>query len=96
MAFVLTPWFSWIEARPPFDPALRVLISPLALTAPLAMLIILFGMITFCTADDQSTGWNKAFWFLVYFTTACSGAAAYFFAVYKKRTQSPIAVLANS
>jgi len=86
MAFMLTPWFQQIEAHPRADLFLRILISPLALLAAPASIIILFGMMLSC-ARDRSPVSTKVLWFLLFFVTACFGAAVYFFAVYRKQFQ---------
>jgi nitrate reductase gamma subunit len=81
MIFMMTPWFSEIEARPRADLFLRILVSPLAILAAPASLIILFGMAAFCVREDRSTISTKIFWFILFLATACFGAAAYFFRV---------------
>jgi cytochrome bd-type quinol oxidase subunit 2 len=83
--FMMTPWFSEIEARPRADLTLRILVSPLAILAAPASLIILFGMAVFCLREDRSPVSAKTFWFIMFFATACFGAAAYFFSVYRKQ-----------
>jgi hypothetical protein len=84
---MMTPWFSEIEARPRADLTLRILVSPLAILAAPAALIILFGMAIFCVHEDRSSISTKIFWFIVFFANACFGAAAYFFKVYRKQVQ---------
>jgi hypothetical protein len=88
MIFMLTPWFSEIEARPTADLILRIVVSPLAILAAPAALIILFGMAVFCVMEDSSRVATKIFWFVLFLTTACFGAAAYFFRVYRKQVQA--------
>src|SRR5260221_13314742 len=77
MIFMLTQLFQQIEARPRADLLLRILASPLAVLAPPASLIILFGMMAFCVREDDAPVSAKIFWFVVFFATACFGAAAY-------------------
>jgi hypothetical protein len=85
MIFMMTPWFSEIEARPRADLFLRILVFPLAILAAPASLIILFGMVAFCVREDRSPISTKIFWFVLFFATACFGAAAYFFRAYRKQ-----------
>jgi hypothetical protein len=92
MIFMLTPWFSEIEARPSADLFLRILVSPLAILAAPASLIIWFGMVAFCILEDRSSAGVKVWWFVLFFATAMFGAAVYFFKVYKKQVQGPTTV----
>jgi hypothetical protein len=85
MIFMLTPWFPEIEARPRADLFLRILVSPLAILAAPASLIIWFGMVAFCILEDRSSAGVKFVWFVLFFTTAIFGATAYFFNVYRKQ-----------
>jgi hypothetical protein len=85
MIFMLTPWFSEIEARPRAGLFLRILVSPLAILAAPASLIIWFGMAAFCIFEDRSSVSVKIWWFVLFFTTAFFGAAVYFFKVYRKQ-----------
>jgi len=90
MIFMLTPWFHEIETRPRADLLLRVSVSPIALLAAPASLIILFGMMIFCVRKDPSSAGTKVLWFILFFTTACFGAVVYFFKVYMKQTQASV------
>jgi heme/copper-type cytochrome/quinol oxidase subunit 2 len=45
-------------------------------------------MAVFCVMEDSSRVGTKIFWFVLFFTTACFGAAAYFFWVYRKQVQA--------
>jgi hypothetical protein len=83
--FMLTPWFSNIHAYPKADLLLRICILPLAISAPFATLIIMFGMMICCAFDKHATTTNKILWFFLFLTTACFGATAYFFTVHKKQ-----------
>jgi|SRR5450432_1084911 len=85
MIFMLTPWFSEIEARPRADLFLRILVSPLAVLAAPASLIIWFGMMAFCIFGDRSSAGVKILWFVLFLTTAIFGATVYFFKVYRKQ-----------
>jgi nitrate reductase gamma subunit len=85
--FMLTPWFQQIEALPKGEISLRVLGGAIGVVGSLASLIILFGMAVFCAREDRSTISSKILWFILFFATACFGAAAYFFTVYRKQVQ---------
>jgi hypothetical protein len=85
MIFMLTPWFSQIEAIPKIQLLLRVLGGALGIVGVPASLVIWFGMVIFCVRDDRSPISTKIFWFILFFATAWFGAAAYFFKVYKKQ-----------
>lgn len=88
MAFMLTPWFSQVEAHPTSDLLLRIMGALLGVLGAPASLIILFGMMAFCVGQDNSATGIKTLWFLLFFVTAPFGAALYFFAVYKKDRDS--------
>jgi hypothetical protein len=87
MIFMLTPWFQQIETLPNGEIALRVLGGALGILGAPASLFILFGMAFFCAMEDSSKVGTKILWFVLFFTTACFGAAAYFFRVYRKQIQ---------
>jgi hypothetical protein len=86
MIFMMTPWFDQIDKVPSCDLLLRIVGGALGLVGGSASLIILFGMAIFCVREDRSPISAKIFWFIVSFATACFGAAAYFFTVYRKQT----------
>jgi nitrate reductase gamma subunit len=85
MIFMLTPWFQQIEALPKGETLLRILGGILGVVGAPASLVILFGMAAFCFREDRSSIGTKTFWFILFFTTACFGAAAYFFGVHRKQ-----------
>ena len=89
MAFMASPWFWQIEAFREGELILRVLGGALGIAGGPAALILLFGMAAFCVREDNSPIGEKIRWFLVFFATACFGAALYFFAVYRKRVRGP-------
>jgi len=95
MIFMLTPWFSEIEARPRADLFLRILAFPVAILAAPASLIIWFGMAAFCIFEDRSSVSVKIWWFVLFFTTAFFGAAVYFFKVYRKQVEGTATVPAS-
>jgi len=88
MAFMLTPWFSQVEAIPRADLALRILAAPLGVLAAPASLVILFGMIAYCVREDKSSIGTKVLWLILFFATACFGATFYFFSVYRPRVRT--------
>jgi hypothetical protein len=85
--FMLTPWFQQIDAVPRGDLLLRILGGALGVVGTPASLIILFGMAVFCVHEDRSPIGIKILWFILFFATACFGAAAYFFSVYRRQVQ---------
>jgi hypothetical protein len=85
MVFMLTPWFQQIDTRHTGDLLLRFFGGILGVLGAPAALIILFGMAIFCVREDRAPTQTKFFWFIVFFTTACFGATAYFFRVYKRQ-----------
>lgn len=86
MLFMLTPWFKEIDSIHHGRLILRALASPLAVLAPPAALVILFGMLFFCIREDDSSVGIKILWLILFFVTACFGTAIYFFSVYRKET----------
>jgi hypothetical protein len=93
--FMMTPWFSEIEAMPSGELLLRVLGGALGIVGAPASLIIWVGMMVFCARDDSSSVGVRIFWFIVFFTAAWFGSAVYFFRVYKKQVPSSITVLSS-
>jgi len=87
MIFMLTPWFQQIETLPKGEMFLRIMGGVLGIVGAPASLTILFGMAVFCLREDASPISAKIFWFILFFMTACFGAAAYFFTVYRKQVQ---------
>ena len=87
MVFMLSPWFQQIEAMPRGELFLRILGGAVGVVGAPAGLIIWFGMVAFCACEDRSPVSAKIFWFVLFFTTAFFGAAAYFFRVYRKQVQ---------
>lgn len=85
MAFMWTPWFHQFDSYRAGDIILRVLGAPLGVAGAPAALILLFGMVEFCIRHDKAPVSEKILWFIVFFFTACFGAALYFFVVYRKR-----------
>lgn len=85
MAFMLTPWFSQIQAVRQGALILRVLGGTLGVIGAPASLIILFGMVIFCVRRDPSSASAKVLWFILFLTTACFGAVVYFFVVYRRQ-----------
>jgi hypothetical protein len=85
MIFMLTPWFQQIEMLPKGKMFLQALGGAVGIVGAPASLIILFGMAVFCIREDGSRLRTKIFWFVLFLTTACFGAAAYFFKVYRKQ-----------
>lgn len=92
MIFMLTPWFSEIESQPRAALFLRILLSPLAILAAPASLILWFGMTAFCVFVDRSSVGVKIWWFVIFFATAFFGAAVYFFKVYRKQVNGTTTV----
>jgi len=88
MIFMLTPWFSQIEATHKGELLLRILGGTVGVLGAPATLVILFGMMTFCAREDNASAGMKFFWFVFFFFTAPFGAAVYFFSVYRKRIQA--------
>jgi len=95
VVFMFTPWFSEIEARPRADLFLRILVSPLAILAAPASIVLWFGMVAFCLFEDPSPVSHKVLWFFLFFATASFGSTAYFFKVYKKQVPGATAVLSS-
>ena len=87
MIFMLTPWFSQIEAVARGEFVLRALGGALGIVGAIASLVIWFGMATFCILKDRSSARVKVWWFVLFLTSAMFGTTAYFFAVYKKQAQ---------
>jgi hypothetical protein len=87
MLFMLSPWFQHTVAMPKGELFLRTLGGALGVAGALASLIIWFGMVAFCLREDCSPLSTKIFWFILFFTTGCFGAAAYFFIVYREQVQ---------
>ena len=87
LIFMLTPWFLQIEALPRGEIILRVLGGTLGAVGVPASLVIWFGMMVFCAREDSSSIRIRIFWFVVFFTVAWFGSAAYFFKVYRKQVQ---------
>jgi hypothetical protein len=85
--FMLSPWYRLTERQTWSNVLVHVLLSPLAFVAAPACLIILFGMMIFCAREDRSSVGAKILWFILFLTTACFGAAIYFFTVYRKQVQ---------
>jgi len=91
MIFMMSSWFRQIAVMPTGELVLRVLGAMLGLVGAPASLIIWFGMVAFCLREDHTRVGTKVFWFVLFFTTACFGAAAYFFAVYRKQVRGILA-----
>ena len=87
MAFMLTPWFSQLSARPGGLLGLRILGGTLGVLGAPASFILLFGMMAFCARDDNSPRGTKVLWFVFFFFTALFGTAVYFFSVYRKQSK---------
>ena len=87
MIFMSTPWFDQIDKVRSTDFLLRVLGGALGIVGAPASLILLFGVAVFCLREDRSPIGAKILWFVLFFATACFGAAAYFFMVYRKQLQ---------
>ena len=85
MAFMLSPRFAHIEAMKNGDLLLRVLGGALGILGAPVSLVIWFGMVVFCAREDRSPIGIKILWFVLFFATASFGAAAYFFAIYRKK-----------
>jgi hypothetical protein len=45
-------------------------------------------MAAFCIREDRSGVGMKIGWFFLFFATACFGAAAYFFMVYRRKSET--------
>jgi len=88
MIFMLTPWFGQIEAMSRGELLLRIIGGTLGVVGAIAALILWFGMVAFCLGEDDSPVSIKIFWFVLFLGTAFVGAAAYFFAVYRKQVQT--------
>ena len=95
MIFMLTPWFDQIESIRGGLLFLNLLGAPLGILGAPASIILLFGMVAFCVREDRSPLSTKVLWFVSFFATACFGAAAYFFAVYRKRVHGAPALAAQ-
>jgi len=87
MIFVLTPWFRQIETLPNGKMLLHVVGGVVGVLGAPASLIILFGMAAFCVFEDGSRIRRKVFWLVLFFATACFGAAIYFFGVYRRQVE---------
>jgi hypothetical protein len=85
MIFMMTPWFSEIEARPRADLFLRILGGALGVLGAPAALVLWVGMVAFCIRVDDSPVSAKIAWFILFFIAAWFGSAAYFFRVYRKQ-----------
>jgi hypothetical protein len=95
MLFMLSPWFQHVETMSRGEIVLRVSAGALGIVGVPASLVIWFGMVTFCLREDRSPIGIKVLWFILFFTTAIFGAAAYFFKVYKKQVQGATTVPAS-
>ncbi len=78
MLFMLTPWFPEIETMRRGEVLLRILGGVLGVLGAPASLVIWIGMIVYCARNDHSPIRVKAFWLILFFTTAWFGAAVYF------------------
>ena len=85
--FMLSPLYRLAETRLWSNILVHVILSPVAFLAVPACLIILFGMAVFCAREDRSPLGAKILWYVLFLTTACFGAAVYFFAVYRKQVR---------
>jgi hypothetical protein len=88
IAFMLTPWFPQITARPSGDLLLRILGSAVGVLGAPASLVLWFGMVAFCAREDDSPTGTKIFWFVLFFVAAFFGSAVYFFSVYRKQVHA--------
>jgi nitrate reductase gamma subunit len=87
MAFMLTPWFKELQGLPSGQLILRVIGGAAGVLGTPASLILLFGIAIFCIFEDSSSVGKKIVWFILFFATACFGAAAYFFTVYRRQVE---------
>ena len=85
--FMLSPLYHLAETQTWSNVVVHVLLSPLAFLAAPACLVILFGMAIFCVREDRSPVGAKMLWFILFLTTACFGAAVYFFTVYRRQVR---------
>jgi hypothetical protein len=85
MTFAVTPWFGQIQSAPAANSLLRLLGAALGIAGAPAALVVLAGMALFCILVDRSSFGKKSLWFICFLSTACFGAAVYFFVVYKKQ-----------
>jgi len=83
--FMATPWFRELQNRESALLILRGIGGILGILGAPASLVLLIGMAIFCVREDRSTVGVKVVWFLIFFSTACFGAAAYFFTVYRRQ-----------
>jgi hypothetical protein len=67
---MLTPWFSQIAANPSGLLTLRILGGAAGVLGAPASLVILFGMMTFCVREDNSSTSTKILWSIFFFFTA--------------------------
>lgn len=88
--FVLSPWSQQIEAMPRAKLLLQVLGGVVGVVGAPASIVIWLGMMAFCLREDRSSLSTRIFWFILFFTTAWFGAAAYFFKVYRRQVQGTI------
>jgi hypothetical protein len=88
--FMWSPWFQEIETMPRGDTVLRVLGGVVGIVGAPASIVIWFGMVAYCLREDRSPVGVKVFWFVLFFTTAIFGAAAYFFKVYRRQVPGKI------
>jgi hypothetical protein len=94
MIFMWSPWFQQFETMPRGEIILRVLGGAVGIVGAPASLVIWFGMVVFCVREDRSPARVKVLWFVLFFTTAIFGAAAYFFKVYRKQVGGATTVAA--
>ncbi len=87
MAFMLTPWFREVQSFASGQLILRVIGGAAGVLGAPASLFLLFGMAIFCILEDSSRAGKKIGWFILFFATACFGAAAYFFTVYRRQAE---------
>lgn len=87
IVFMVSPMYSLAETHLWSNVLVHVIFSPIAFLAVPACLVILVGMAVFCAREDDSPKGTKILWYILFLSTACFGAAIYFFAVYRKRVQ---------
>jgi hypothetical protein len=83
LLFVLTPLYDWASRVAVLQNLLLGLGGALLLFALPAALLLLFGMLLFCLLRDPAPASRRFVWIFFFFTTACFGAAVYFFRVYR-------------
>ena len=88
IAFMLTPWFPQITARPKRRSTLANIRGAVGVLGAPASLVLWFGMVAFCAREDDSPTSTKISWFVLFFVAAFFGSVVYFLSVYRKQVHA--------